>query len=220
MKASLLALACAAAVLALPVSAAGLEAYRPSEKTASWQKKSQFVINLGVQDGGDEIQRLVDTSSGNTSDTLRGGGFYRLGLGGNIALGQSDWSMEILGGVIYGGINSNINSDKGNFQRKMLEVIPFWNHGRSRVGLGLAAHFDPEYSQNLDGADGRSHLIFDDALGGILQWDYRWDSSLSVGIRYTFIQYDLESMDEDGVSIKAKGEVDGNALGFHVNWSF
>lgn len=219
MKALALALLCAAG-FAGQVSAAGLEAYRPTVKSASWQKNSQFVINIGLQNGGDEIQRLVDVDSGGVTDSARGGGYWRIGLGGNFALGQSDWSLEVLGGILYGNLTSNVNSDKGNFKRKIVEAIPYWNYGRSRVGLGLAAHFDPEWSQNLDGPGGIGHYTFDDAVGAVLQWDYRWDSSLSVGVRYTFIEYDLDTMDEDGVKVQGTGTLDGNAIGFHVNWSF
>lgn len=180
----------------------------PGKEAAAYKHSTQLIVNLGIQNGGNEIIGLYDNASGEQVDSLRAGGFWLGQLGANIALGESPFSLQMTGGVLYGNLTSNVNADKAQFKRKVFELIPFWNFSRYRLGAGATLHKDPEYHVNLDGGESFTETA-DDATGLVLQADVRYDQNLMVGMRVTNIKYEFT-----GTSFN------GNAFGIHVTASF
>ncbi len=185
---------------------------RTIKEETLFQHRSQFVINFGIQNGGDELIPLYDADSGEQVDNSRAGGYTRLTLGGDIAIGNTDFSVEITGGMLYDSLTSNLNEDKFKFERKVLELIPFWNFDRHRIGLGATAHLEPSASLKPDGQESIS-FEFKDAVGAVVQYDIRYDQNISVGARYTYITY------EEDVDV-ATEEIDGQSFGVHVTYAF
>ncbi len=185
---------------------------RPVKEDSLFQHRSQFVINFGIQNGGDELIPLLDADTGEQVDNSRAGGFTRLTIGGDIALGDSDFSVEVTGGMLYDGLTSNLNESKSKFERKVLELIPFWNWDRHRFGIGATAHLEPSWSFKPDSQPSIS-TEYKDAVGAILQYDIRYDQNISVGARYTYIVY------EEDVDVVTE-EVDGQSFGVHVTYAF
>lgn len=185
---------------------------RPVKENALFQHRSQFVINFGIQSGGDELIALIDDESQEQVDNARAGGYTRLTLGGDIAIGETDFSVQVTGGWLYDSLTSNLNEDKFKFERKVLELIPFWNFDRHRVGIGATAHLEPSASFKPEGLESTS-FEFKDAVGAVLQYDIRYDQNISVGARYTYITYE-EDVDT------ATEELDGQSIGVHVTYAF
>lgn len=194
---------------------------RPVKEDSLYQHRSQFMISLGVQNGGDEMITLTNVETGEQVDNTRAGGFTRLTIGGDIAFGPSDFSLYIGGGLLRDGLTSNINEDKAVFKRKVLELIPFWNFDRHRLGVGAIAHLEPTFHLNLDGPGGQYRQEFDDAVGAVLQYDIRYDQNISVGARYSYISYDIEAPVLVGTErLLEKDEYSGRAIGVQVTYSF
>ena len=187
---------------------------RPVKEDALYQHRSVFFVNFGVQNGGDELIALYDVDSGEQVDNSRAGGYTRLTLGGEIAIGDTPFSVQIGAGLLRDGLTSNVTSSKSVFKRKVLELIPFWNFDRHRVGVGAAAHLEPTFHFNPDGPGSISEE-FDDAVGAVLQYDIRYDQNLSVGARYTYINYEIETP----VALE-KDEYSGRSIGLHVTYAF
>jgi len=208
--AAVLSVACVA--WTAPVLAADPVTGRPVKEEANYRHTSQFMVNFGIQNGGDELIGLFDSGTGEQIDSSRAGGYARLTLGGDIALGDSDFSIEVSGGLLRDGLTSNVNEDKSVFKRKVVELIPFWNFDRHRLGFGVAAHLEPVWSVNPDAGPSMT-VDFKDTVGAVLQYDIRYDQNISVGARYTYITY------EEDVAADA-AEFDGNAIGVHVTYAF
>ena len=215
MRSLLLTTAAAAVGLAFvaPAQAGDLVTGRPVKEDTLYQKRSHFIFNFGVQNGGDRLISLTDNTSGEEKDSARAGGYVRVTFGGEIALADSDFSIQIAGGMLQDGLTSNINSDKSTFTRKVIEFIPFWNFDRHRVGVGAVAHLDPKWTLDLDDQP-TIRWEFDDAVGAVLQYDIRYDQDISVGARYTWIDY--ETVDDAPSQL----DVTGRALGLHFTYAF
>ena len=202
-----------------PAFARGLETGRPTKEESQYQHRSLFFVNLGVQNGGDEMWALVDSESGDQVDSSRAGGYVRLTLGGEIAIGDTPFSVQIGAGLLRDGLTSNVDindpgAGKSVFKRKVIELIPFWNFDRHRVGVGVAAHLEPTFYANPEGP-GSFKEEFDDAVGAILQYDIRYDQDISVGARYTYINYE-----SDDITLLQKDEYSGRSVGIHLTYAF
>lgn len=206
-------LSLAVAAFANPAQAADPLTGRPVKEDSLYQHRSQFMINFGFQNGGDELIALRDVDTGEQVDNSRAGGYTRLTIGGDIAIADTPFSVQIGAGMLRDALTSNVDADKSVFKRKVLELIPFWNFDRHRIGLGATAHIEPAFTWNPDGPGGETY-DFDDAIGAIMQYDIRYDQNISVGARYTFITYE---MSEEGFEGE---EFSGNAIGVHITYAF
>lgn len=216
---SVLTISLAAAGFATGALAADPLTGRPVKEDALYQQRSVFFINFGVQNGGDEMWALTDADSGEQVDSSRAGGYVRLTLGGEIAIGDTPFSIQIGAGLLRDGLTSNVDvndpgAGKSVFKRKVLELIPFWNFDRHRVGIGAAAHLEPTFYANPEGP-GSFKEEFDDAVGAVVQYDIRYDQNISVGARYTYINYE-----SDEQTLLAKDEYSGRSIGLHVTYAF
>jgi len=184
-------------------------AKEPNYPEASYDHKFHFVASIGIKNGGDSLQQVVEVSTGEVIEKLRVGGFFHGNVGVIFPLGEnSDFSLQLTGGYIYDEISSNISvNDKASFSRTTAELIPFYNFGRQRIGLGVTAHFGPEFKQNA--SIGNANIQFDDALGGFVQYDIMYDQSISAGIRLDYIEYETV-----GFVLEAP------SIGIHVTYQF
>ena len=206
-------------VIAAPAFTGELETGRAIKEHSLYKHRSLFFVNLGIQNGGDEMWALVDSESGDQVDSSRAGGYVRLTLGGEIAVGDTPFSVQIGAGLLRDGLTSNVDindpgAGKSVFKRKVIELIPFWNFDRHRVGVGVAAHLEPTFHANPEGP-GSFKEEFDDAVGAVFQYDIRYDQDISVGARYTYINYE-----SDDLTLLPKDEYSGRSIGLHFTYAF
>lgn len=205
---------------------------KPTKQDYSYQHKFQITAGLGIQNGGDKVWELVWVDTGKTAEIVRAGGFWRGEIGAQIPLGQSPFSVQVDAGMLYyeGRSSIEINNDKANFRRTLVNVIPFFHFDRYRVGVGATQHFSIAFNDYDTASDQSMRIDYDDATGAVAQIDARYDQNIMVGFRYTYINY--ESSDADLDAIEAIGsaeaiayardmrELSGNAIGIHFIASF
>ncbi|NQD36336.1 hypothetical protein HPT27_04805 [Permianibacter sp. IMCC34836] len=210
-----------ASLLLAPAHAADPLTGRPLKEDSRYLHNSQFLLSFGIQNGGNEMWALTDKDTGEQVDSSRAGGYTRLTFGGDIALGASAFSVEVVAGVLQDSLRGDLDSGKSVFKRKIIELIPFWNFDRHRVGVGAVAHLEPTFYANPAGPGGYSQE-FEDAVGAVLQYDIRLDQNISVGARYTYISY--EKTDEIEMigsrPLLPRNEYSGNAFGIHITYAF
>ena len=92
------------------------------------------------------------------------------------------------------------------------------------MGGGVTYHLNPELSGRFSGYDrlnvyhdDRVDNEYDNAIGGIAQIQYRATEALSIGVKATFIEYDLiKSLP----GVEEAKTVDGNSIGIIFNYTF
>lgn len=158
---------------------------------------AQFLFEIGVHTGGDEIT-LVDDSNA-VIESTKAGSLYSLELGGTIAVTDNTEAQ------ISFGIKSDANYSKDNeasWVRYPLNGMYFYHTEKFRLGLGATVHFTPKYK--VSGTTKNASSTYKNAIGGLLEVDYRLSEQVHMGLRYTNIQYVREDDDR---------RFDGNSIG-------
>jgi hypothetical protein len=162
-------------------------------------------VKAGYDFGGDTLV-TVTFSDGSTETVKANEGFY-LGGGASIVSDSKRIEMELSLAYKFSLINAS-NGDI-EFTRLPLEAVVFYRWDRVRLGGGLTYHIKPE----LEGSGIASPIDveFDDALGFVLQGDYRVTDKMAIGLRYTNLKYEVS-----GTSASAKS----NGLGLTFSYRF
>ena len=175
-----------------------------------------WLINGGLTAGGDKIA-LVQIASGNSSlDTvnIKAGELFFLSGGMIVDLPSSNFSVQ----TTIGWHTDSISASNGSvgFDRYPLEIIPFYQLGEShRLGAGVTYHLSPE----LDLADANGGTYeFENSLGFLLEYDYKFNNSAMLGLRYTFIDYEIDSI--DGTNAVSTTDINGNHAGLVFGFEF
>ncbi|WKE66696.1 hypothetical protein PVT67_05490 [Gallaecimonas kandeliae] len=193
-----------ASVLALPAMAAD-NAYVQQGGKLGQDQGLAFSFFAGYTGGGDSF--VVDNYSGG-SEKVRFGSRYHLGLG-------AQWEKDSFGAAFNVGYQFNNDGDL-NLKRYTLELLPFYQMGRHKFSVGPSWHFDVKSDIKLDG--NHEKFKFKDALGAIVQYDYQLDQHNWVGVRYQWVEYELDKY--NGVSMPGGTKGDGNQWGFYYRSVF
>lgn len=161
----------AALLLAAPASPQAAEV-RPMIKTAA-----DF--------GGDTLINVTFTDG--STQSIRANELLSLGGGVSIVNDAGDIETELTLSYKFGMVSAS-NGDV-TFSRWPLDALVFYRLPELRLGGGLTYHLGPELSGS--GFAGGLNLDFDDALGLLLQADYRVTPKINLGIRYTSLDYKL-----------------------------
>lgn len=156
----------------------------------AWAEVSAMV-KLGYDFGGDTLTTVPFTDGTTASiDTNEG-----LLLGGGVAIASADytWQTEITLNWKYQAITA-ANGDL-KWTRWPLEALTFYQLTQFRFGGGLTYHLNPTLEG--DGVVSNINMDFDNALGAVLQADYRLDEAIAIGLRYTFIEYETAGRSYD-----------------------
>lgn len=191
---------------ALAIIAATSLALLPSIALAAEPSSAntQLLGTFGVTFGGDELATLEYTNGDST--TLHAGGLVLFGIGFDHQFGNQ-W--EIQSSINYHVDRANARNGDVTFQRFPLDVLGFYRSGNHRFGGGITYHMNPEFE--IDLSDVRGTVDFDDAVGGVLEYDYFFTPSISLGLRGTVIDYK---------SSDVEGSVNGNYVGLMLNGYF
>ena len=166
----------------------------------------QGIFKAGFDFGGDDIV-TVPFTDGSTSKIKANEGLY---LGGGIAVinNARDWEFDLTLAYKFKMIDAT-NGDV-TFSRWPLEALAFYRFQRVRIGGGLTYHFSPK----LDGSGVASNLdlTLKDALGGVLQADWRITENVAAGVRYTFLEYEAKA--------PFTGTAKSDGVGLTFSWNF
>jgi hypothetical protein len=85
-----------------------------------------------------------------------------------------------------------VDASNGDIEwtRFPLEALAFYRFPRVRVGGGLAYHMSPRLEGS--GVVGGLDVKFKNALGAVLQADWRITEKIAAGLRYTILEYDAK----------------------------
>jgi Outer membrane protein beta-barrel domain len=162
-------------------------------------------VKAGYDIGGDAIAEVVFTNG--DRETIRANEGFYFGGGASMLTDSRNMEIELSAAFKIGGVTGS--NGEVDWRRFPLEALWFHRFERVRVGGGLTYHVNPK----LDGSGviGGLDTKFDNALGVVLQGDWRFNENFTVGLRYTSIEYKVS-----GASAKAKG----NGLGVTVGYRF
>ena len=158
----------------------------------------EWLFQAGLEHGGDEIVKTYYDNGDN--QTIRGGGLLYLAVGGIFPTAPvSSPSLETQVSVGWKFDSSTAENGDVDWDRFPIELLQFHKTENWRFGGGLTYHLNPK----LEGSGDASHIQadFDNALGYVVEVDYLTNEELMIGVRATFIDYEVNSVSVDGNSI-------------------
>lgn len=158
---------------------------------------ARILIELGVHTGGDDTT-LVDDSDV-VIESTKAGGLYSLALGGTI-----DFTDNIEAQLSFGIKSDGKSSSDSNasWVRYPLNSMLFYRSENFRLGLGVTAHLSPKHK--VSGAINNASNTYKDAIGSLVEIDYKINEVVFLGMRYTNIEYVRK---DDG------RRIDGSSIG-------
>jgi len=141
------------------------------------------MAKVGLDFGGDTVYTALFTD-GSTRTIKANQGFY---IGGGVALVEVAKNIDTEFTLAWKFTSITASNGDITFTRFPLEALVFYKFEKVRLGGGLAYHISPKLSGS--GVASGVNTSYDNALGGILQADYRITDKMNVGLRYTSVDY-------------------------------
>ena len=173
------------------------------------------MIQFGYDFGGKTLATVYNDYDGDTN--IRAGAGARFEVGAMISSVQDPLELQFLVGYKYNGetaSNGDVTWDSIPFT-----ALAMLKNRKWKVGGGVTYHLNPHISGSFTGYDNTGAYFndavndrYDNALGGVLQIDYRATDNLAIGVRGTYIEYKLKN----DPSIVANG----NSIGFNISYAF
>ena len=168
----------------------------------------KWVGEAGLHTGGDEL--ITATTTAGESQDIEGGGLYSISTGLQFDIDKTSNIRALIG---YKADSITASNGSFDWDRIPIDVMYFYQTQQWSFGGGLTYHMNPEFSGS---ATGLNPLVIDikfkDALGYVLEVDYRLGKSFYVGAKYTAIDYEYESF--------ANEKIDGNSIGVVIGFVF
>jgi len=143
------------------------------------------MIKAAADFGGDTLVTVTFTDG--SSESIKANELLSLGGGVSIVNAAGDIEAELSLSYKFALINAS-NGDV-TFSRWPLDALVFYRLPELRLGGGLTYHINPKLSGS--GVASGIDATFDNALGLLLQVDYRVTPKINLGIRYTSLDYKL-----------------------------
>lgn len=167
------------------------------------QAEMRWLLKGGFDFGGDTLVTVL-FQDGSTDKIKANEGFY---IGGGIAYIFPDYNLETELSASWKYVGITASNGDVSFTRFPLEAMVFYPWAWGRVGAGLTYHVNPELSSS--GVPGGLNVEFDNAVGAVIQAEYRPSDNLGFGLRYTALDYTI-----GGTDVKASG------VGLTISGSF
>ena len=170
------------------------------------QAEVRPMIQMSIDGGGDKLVTAQLTTG--KEELYAGSG---LSFEGGIEFDTIDtdvaWKTQLLLGYKFSLIDaSNASVD---MTRVMLTAMELYHFEAFILGAGVTYHVSPTLSSDGDarGLD----VDFDSAWGGMAQIGYAWTERFSMGLKATWIDYDVSD---------TKISVDANNVGIYMSYKF
>ncbi|HEX9810683.1 MAG TPA: outer membrane beta-barrel protein [Burkholderiales bacterium] len=164
---------------------------------------TKFAYRLGYDTGGDTF--IAASFSGGGTDKIKANQGFFFGGGASIVNDAKDIETEI---TLSYKVDEIVASN-GDFSwtRWPVEALLFYRWPTVRLGGGLTYHLNPHFEGSALGISVNSS--FKNALGFVLQADWRLVETVNLGLRYTTLDYELEGsgvkFNSDGFGIVLSG---------------
>ncbi len=160
---------------------------------------AKFLIEGGIEYGGDEILKVFFTNGEDQT--------MRAGQGGYVAFGGEFQFSKVKGLMLRTTIGIKYNTtaaDNANIRltRYPIQLTPFWKiNDDFRLGVGITSHLNPK----LKGDGFVPDVAYTSTIGPRFEFGYKW-----IALTYTAISYE----DETGESFSA------SSIGASVSFTF
>ncbi len=133
-------------------------------------------------------------------DKIEAGGYFRGSFGAEFPVAKNiAFSTSI--GFLYDEITGDLTDGSGgqgyaSFRTTVIDFLGFYMLGQHRFGIGGSFHYNPKFDYKEVGSGFQMHGVyhFSNSLGASVQYDYLLSENVSMGIRYTKIDYDFEDV--------------------------
>ena len=174
--------------------------------TNSEARDLQWVLQMGVDVGGDKIADVYFDDGSN--QTINAGGLIQFGGGVLIDTLSASSVYQTQLTINWKFDSAQASNGDVSWDRYPLEVIQFYNTDLIRIGAGLSYHLSPAVSTS--GFASGNDIDFDNALGLVLEVDYKFGEKGYFGGRLTSIEYQ-----ESTTGTTIDGSSIGLTLGAH-----
>jgi len=158
------------------------------------------IIEAGIHLGGDEL--LTSQYEDGRQGTIKAGEMLSFAFGPLFNMSQS-WKFQTTFGV---KTDAEYATDiEVSWVRYPINATLFYATAKTRLGIGVTYHIDPTVKGS--GAASNIRQEYDDAIGYIVEFNYRRHAGFLWGLRYTFIDY--ERKDSNQVA-------EGNSIGLLI----
>lgn len=167
---------------------------------SAWALDTKFHYHAAYDFGGDTLATPVFTNG--ETESVRANEGLLLGAGLSLINAAGNIETEIALSYKIGG--SSAENGDIEFSTMPLEALVFHRWSHVRAGGGVTYHMSPKLEVSGAGSNFASNTKYDDALGFVVQVDYRITERMNVGARYTVIEYDQQNSNQS---------FDGNSFG-------
>ncbi len=157
---------------------------------------AKFVSELSFHTGGDELAKATFIN-GDTKSINAGGGI-QFAIGTKIDLSSNTFIKALLG---YNFHSESVPNGSAEWKYVPMSIMYFKKTRQWYLGTGLTQHITPNLSGTGD--IGFLNVDYKDALGLVIEANYRSSSNGYIGFRYTMITYVSEF----------NNKVEGNNIG-------
>lgn len=179
---------------------------------SNWDKTGNLFLRLeGVGGSGLDWHVVGQTTEGDDVSISAGGGIgIQLVAGSNLL---RYFRIEGSFGYESAGLDMELENGSGSFGRTHLGGsaylrIPVGEKSTLNLGGGMAEKGSPDLDLDFSSSRiyGAAHNIYHYNTGQCTHWDVVWEyypdriMSISVGLRYEIVEYELESLTSNGVS--------------------
>lgn len=165
----------------------------------------QWMATIGYASGGDKIGTIIleDHNGRRSTESIDAGS------GASIAVGRQfniDANYSIAATIGYKTDSVQASNGDLEMSRMPLDVLGIYKVDSHHFGLGISYELNPELDLSFLGS-----VDIDNALGLVAQYEYRTQSNIGIGVRYTAIDYEASDF---------KAKSNGNNLAVNLSLYF
>ncbi|MDH5408175.1 MAG: hypothetical protein OEZ33_04895 [Gammaproteobacteria bacterium] len=159
------------------------------------------IIEAGIHFGGDEL--LTTPYTDGRQGTMNAGEMLSFAFGPLFNMSES-WKFQTTIGV---KTDAEYATDvEVSWVRFPFNATFFYETEKTRFGIGMTYHLGPKVKGS--GAASNIQQEYEDALGYIVEFNYRRHAGFLWGIRFTFIDYERKDLRLE--------PIDGNSIGLLI----
>lgn len=158
-----------------------------------WKPNSKIDYFVGgiLSMGGDQLKEIATIFNNEQTREIIPGENYLIYAGALIPMGDSTryrthvslgYSKSFIDGRTKNGVPAEVS-----FTRFPLDIIPTYEFEKHSIGIGASLHINPKLEGGPQGSN--NSISYNDALATLIQYQYHWRYNLSLGLRYTEVDY-------------------------------
>ena len=143
--------------------------------------RAELYLEAGLEGGGDTLARST------LDDRLNAGGGMKLAIGMQTwldAVGASSLRLDV--GYLWDDVSGSNGS--AEIEALTFDAVYLINSGPHSFGVGATWRGSPRYRATVNGVTTR--IDYQDAIGPLLQYGYRFSPGLELGFRVSDLEYE------------------------------